>query len=345
MGFLKTLAGWASHAWGAITGAAGNPLDALTKLWHYITSVHGVLSWLAGNPVLRFFTTALQYFTTVGLALIVIRDVLRRLAAWIWAHEVRPVRDQLQRKITVLAAWARAEFAVTWAEMRRLYAASLAYTRQQVGIERAQRMKAVRIEHAAMLAGDKATLATVQKEAVSAYDAGVHARVGVAGQLLDDLVTRTPLIKDLVNAVIDGALKLADVEDPVLGFLLTKLVNEIVAKVGVDRLAAEAAQSLLGPIIGGKRPAGLHDVVGDLDARLSAMEKQWAEFMKDGGPEVEQAGKEWKSLTGLAVDAGLLAFVGLAVAEPDAWAKGISDTVGVAGNAALSAAVSLIGRL
>jgi hypothetical protein len=345
MGFLKTLTGWASTAWGAISGAVGNPLDALTKLWHYITSVHGMMSWLAGNPFLRFFKTALENLTTIGLALQVIRDVLHRVGGWIWAHEVRPVRDQLQRKITALRAWAVVEFGRTWALIQVRYLQALAFTVKQVAAERAQRIKAVQAEHAAMLAGDKATLATVQKQAAGAYNAGVHARVGIAGQLLDDLVTRTPLIKDLVNAVIDGALKLADVEDPVLGFLLTKLVNEIVSKVGVDRLAAEAAQSLLAPVIGGKRPAGLHDVVADIDARLTAMEKQWADFMKKGGPEVEDAGEQWKGLTGLAADAGMLAFVGLAVAEPAAWAQGISDTVGVAGDAALTAAVSLIGKL
>ena len=334
MGFLRTLTGWASTAWGAISGVQSTLASALTTLWHYITSVHGVVAWLMGNPVIRFYRVMLTNLTTLGLAVAIIRDVLHRLAGWIWVHEVRPVRDQLAARITALRAWTIIEFGRTWALIQLRYLQALYFTLQHVAAERAQRIQA-----------DKAVLATVQREAVSAYVAGVHARVGVAGNLLDDLVTRTPLIKDLVNVVIDGALKLADIEDPVLGFLLTKLVHEIVAKVGVDRLAAEAAQSLLAPVIGQPRPKGLHDVVGDLDARLSALEKQWAEFMRKGGPEVEAAGEEWKGLTGLAVDAGMLAMVGLAVAEPAAWAKGISDTVGTAADDTLTAFVKLIGKL
>lgn len=344
MGVLKTLVGWATGAWDAITGAAGNPLDALTKLWHYVTSVHGMLSWLMGNPVLKYYRTALEYMNTVGLTLIAVRDVFRRLAAWIWLHQVKPVRDQLAAQIAALRAWAAQEFAFTWALIERRYLAALGYTDRAVGIEHVQMILAVMKEHAAMLAGDKATLATVQREAATAYDAGIHSRIGIAGDLLDDLVTRTPLIKDLVDVVINGALRLADIEDPVLGWLVTKAVDEIVNKVGIDRLAAQAVQGLLAPVIGQPRPADLHAVIAALDARLTAQERNWKDFMQHGGPEVEQAGDEWKAATGLVVDAGILGMVGLAVADPAAWAAGISDTVGTAADAALTAIVDLIGK-
>lgn len=344
MGVLKTLVGWATGAWDAITGAAGNPLDALTKLWHYVTSVHGLLAWIAGNPILQFYRAVLGHMSAIGLFIGAVRDVLRRLATWIWGHQVRPVRDQLAARITALRAWAVQQFSMVLGLIQLRYLQALAYTDRAVGMEHVRMVLAVMTEHAHMLAGDKATLATVQREAAGAYRLGVHSRIGIAGDLLDDLITRTPAIKDLVNYVIAGALRLADIEDPVLGWLVGKAVDEITARVGVDQLAAQAVQSLLGPVIGQPPPADLAAVVKAMDGRIAALERSWADFMKDGGPEVEQAGKEWKGITGLAADAGILGMVALAVTEPAAWSAGIADTIGTVADDALTAIVDLIGR-
>lgn len=345
MGFLKTLIGWATGAWNGIQGLGGAITSALNQLWQYITSLHNLLSWLAGNPILVWMHNQLAHDVATIRTLANIRDVLRRLPAWIWLHQVWPVYVTLLADIKYLRSWAVLEFTATWALIAKRYQAALDYAWYLYMAEVTARIAAINKEHAAMLLGDKATLATVQKQAASAYAAGVHARLGIAGSLLDDLVTRTPILKDLVNLVINGAIKLADIDDPVLAYVVKKAIDEIVGKAGIDQLAAQAAADLFAPVIGGRPPADLHGVIAAIDGRLTALEKNWAEFMKDGGPQVEQAGEEWKQITGLLVDVGFVAFTGLAVADPTAWATGVSDTIGVAGDDALTAIVNLINRI
>lgn len=344
MGIIKTVLGWASSAWTALFGAGTNPVDALTKLWHYITSVHDVLAWLAATPLLRFLRAALLNFTVLGVAVTAIRDVLGRLATWIWVHQVNPVRVQLLAAIAALRAWTVIQFKWTWALVAADYAAALAYTRRLTGIERAQRIQAVRAEAAARVKGDKVTLATVQQQAASAYNAGLHDRLGLIGGILDDISGHTPLIKDAVTLFLRYLVDLENVDDPALRWALNKAITEIVNNAAVDRAAGELAQGLLGPLIGQPRARGLHDVVADIAARLGALESDWAKFMKNGGPEVEQAGEQWKEVTGVIADVGLLAFVGLAVTDPPAWAQGVADTIGTVADGALTGIVDLIGR-
>lgn len=345
MGWLKTLQNWASNAWGSIFGAATNPVAALTNLWHYITSLHDALAWLGANPLVKGYKSFLLNFTVIGLAIRAAQAAIGRIGAWVWSHEVKPVRDQLRAAITALKAWAVAMFAAQQAEIIARYLAALAYTRKLVGIERAQRMKGDRLEHAAMLKAVAACLATVQQQAASAYNAGLNARLGVIGTILEDMAGHTPLIKDAVEFLLKDWVDIENIDDPVIRWLANKAIDEIVNNAEVDKAAGSLAQTLLGPIIGQPRAKGLHDVISDISARLAAMEAQWATFMKDGGPEVEQAGKEWKEITGTLVNLGFLGFTGLAATDPAAWATGVSDSVGTVANDSIGAIVGLIGKI
>lgn len=345
MGWLKTLQNWASNAWGSIAGAAGNPLAALTNLWHYITSLHDALAWLGANPLVKGYKSFLENFTIIGLALRAAQAAIGRIGAWEWSHQVRPVRDQLRAAIAALRAWAVKMFAAQQAEIIRLYLASLAYTRTLVGIERAARIKAIQVEHAAMLKAVAACLATVQQQAATAYNAGLHDRLGVVGTILEDIAGHTPLIKDAVDLALKSLVDVENIDDPIVRYLANKAIDEIVNNAEVDKAAGSLAQQLLGPIIGQPRAKGLHDVIADISARLAVMEAQWATFMKDGGPEVEQAGEQWKNITGVLVNLGFLGFTGLAATDPAAWATGVSDTVGTVGNDSIGAIVDLIGKI
>lgn len=345
MDWLKTLQHWASNAWGSIFGAIANPVSALTGLWHYITSLHDALAWLGANPLVKGYKSFLLNFTVIGLAIRAGQAAIGRIGTWVWQHEVKPVRDQLRAYIAAVKAWAVAMFAAQQAEIVRLYLASLAYTRQLVGIERAQRMKGDRLEHAAMLKAVAACLATVQQQAASAYNAGLNARLGVIGTILEDMAGHTPLIKDAVEFLLKDWVDIENIDDPVIRWAANKAIDEIVNNAQVDKAAGSLAQTLLGPIIGQPRARGLHDVIADISTRLAAMEAQWAQFMKDGGPEVEQAGKEWKDVTGTLVNLGFLGFTGLAVADPTAWATGVADSVGTVANDSVGAIVGLIGKV
>lgn len=214
-----------------------------------------------------------------------------------------------------------------------------------MGIERVARIKADQAEHAAMLKAVAACLATVQQQAATAYNAGLHDRLGVVGGILEDIAGHTPIIKDAVELALKSLVDVENVDDPVLRYILNKAIDEIVNNAEVDRAAGNLAQSLLGPLLGQPKAKGLHDVVADISTRLGALEAQWATFMRDGGPEVEQAGSEWKAVTGIIVNAGFLGMTGLAMADPAAWAAGISDTIGTAGNDALGGIVDLIGNV
>jgi hypothetical protein len=147
--------------------------------------------------------------------------------------------------------------------------------------------------------------------------------------ILDDIGARNPAIKTIIGTLVKDTLDLAGVENPLARIALGLLLKEVIGKAGVDAAAADLVNRLLGALADEGHPQNLHDVIRALDARLSAVEDQWAEFMNHGGPEVMQAGDDWKAVTGVLGDGAVLATFALSVADPRAWATGISDTLGV----------------
>lgn len=342
---LSTLQTWAKNAYSLLTGGAGLGLDALAGLWHYATAIYNAVAWVIGGPLLGVVTGLLNHESVLHHVLQEIRDALHRLAGWIWLTQVQPVQHTLQTEITALRAWATARFTAVEARMLQLYQQALAYTRTIVAIERVQRTEADAKEHAEMTAAVTAALATVQHQATAGYNAARHDRFGLIGQLLgslkiDDAVAKV-IVDDLINAVIDYE----TIESPILRTVIQKAVDELVAKLGVDKVIGDLLAGLLGDIIGNAKPAGLQDVTHDISGRLNDLEKQWAEFMADGGPEVEQAGKEWKSLSSLAVDVGILGMFGLAVADPQAWSTTVADAIGKPADAVLKSVFGLISHV
>jgi hypothetical protein len=86
----------------------------------------------------------------------------------------------------------------------------------------------------------------------------------------------------------------------------------------------------------------LYNTEKDVAARLNVLEAQWAQFMNNGGREVENAGEEWAALTDLAFLTGAVAFFQIARGDPVGWAAGIQDTAGLLVEGYTTAIVDLI---
>lgn len=344
MSFLKTVASWAGKVLGFVAGIPGDIGAAISSVYHYVTSVHNLFSWIVGSPVVQFALHTAESLDVFRLEINAVHDLLARLDGWLWNHRIRPVRDQLAAAIARLRAWAVAQLAALRFLVIKLYDDAIAFADRLVTAERAARVKADQAEAAARVRGDKATLATVQQQAASGYNTGLHDRGGIVNKLLDGLANRQPEIRGLVSTLVKGIIDLEEIDNPVARLLLGRVITEVIDKLGVDQVAGQLAGRLLGPLLDHGRASDLYEVERDVSDRLGALEAQWADFMADGGPEVEQAGREWRDLTGVAQSAALLGFFALAVTDPAAWATGVADTVGTAGNAALGGIVDLIGR-
>ena len=342
---LKTLGQLAKDAFGFITGGSANPLNGLLALWRYVTGEHNVLAWLVGGPQLRFVLAALYNMSVLHLAVDAISGALHLLARWILATWILPIRDDLIRRIAALKAWAVLTFALTRALIEIRYQAALAYTRMLVGQERDHRLKDDQLEHAAMLKQVAAALATVQREAATGYDSTLHERLGVVGKILDEIAVHDPLVKQIVRDTVTAVFDLETIDNPILRFTIGHLLTSLINKLSVDKVIGDLLERLIGTLTGHGRATSLQDVTRDIGQRLNASEDQWADFMKHGGAEVEQAGDQWQHLTSLGVDIAITAFFGLAVAEPAVWAKGISATIGVAADDTLKGVVNLVRKV
>ena len=344
MGVLRTLGSWATSAWHAIFGAAADVTGALTRFYSWITSLHGLVSWLFSTPLLALLRAIAAHLPAVILALQAIRDVLARLGAWIWAHYVYPVEVILSGRIAQLRAWTQMQLATLTRMVWALYFSAENYTRLLVGTERAQRIQAVKAEHAAMLAQIRALHQAIEKEAASGYNSVSDARKSVLQRLLTDLTVRDPAVKGLVSDLVKIVVDIDTIDNPLIRYAASRLLSEIISHLGIDQAISSLIGRLLEPLTGNPRPGGVYDVDKDVAERLNALEAQWAEFEADGGPELDQAGRGWKDLTSLTVDAAILGFVGLAVNDPRAWATAVDDTIGIPAAAAMTGIVGLISK-
>lgn len=342
MNILGTLAGWAKSAFGFVTGLGGRIGDAYSAVWHYISNVHNALSWITGYAQLHALISILRALGHHSDGLEAIRKALRRLPRWLWLTMINPAVTRLSRRIAALAGWTRLHLFLLWLATVRLVAAERAARIKADRAERAQRIAAVSAEHAAMLKAVAACLSTVQRQAATGYNMTLHDRMTVVGKLLNDLADRSPAVKGLVSDLVSAMFDLETIDNPVARFLVSHLLSQVVAHLGIDQATGELIAQLLGPIAGQPKASGLQDVTRDIGGRLNVLEGQWAQFMHDGGEDVEDAGSQWKTLSALTVDAALLGFFGLAVGDPSAWATGVADTVGAAGNATLDAVFRLI---
>lgn len=344
MGFLNTVLGWARNAWNLIAGIPGDIGNALNHLWNFIGSLHTLVDHLFSVVSAGFDAANLGWLLWGVKSFEALVDAVQRIDGWMKRHHFNPLWAYINRRLAILKAWISFWYTRLWLLELQLYAKARAYAFQLTAAERSQRIQADKLEHAEMLKAVAQALATVQQEAASGYKAGNAQRVSVITRITDALATRNPLVKTLVSDLVRVLLDVIATENPLeraaLGFLLTQVINRL----GVDRVAGELLGALIGPLAANPNPGNLHDVADDLAKRVSAMEAQWAQYMTDGGPQLDQAGRDWKSLTSLGTDAALLAFFAAAVAAPDAWARDVARVAGPVVNGTIEGTVNLIRR-
>lgn len=343
MNIFDTLGGWFRTAWNAVTGIPGDVGGALSKLWQLIQNQHNAISWIFGYPQLRAIWQVVSKVNTISLIIDLIHKLHQRQPGWTQAVQIDPAVALLKRLIAQLRAWTGLQLFLLRVLVQVLYEAALAYALALVRAERAQRIAADQAEHAAMLKAVAACLATVQQQASSGYNAGMHDRLTTVEKLLNDLADRNPAIRGLVSLLVKSIFDLETIDNPILRFTIGHLLSAIVGHLGIDQATGDLISALLGPLTGNGKPSTLAGVEKDVADRLGALEGQWATFMADGGPEVENAGKQWKTITSLTVDATILGVFALAVADPQAWATAVADTVGAVESDTLDAVISLIG--
>lgn len=335
---------WVSSAWHSISAHTQISGGGLQSFWHSIVAVGQALDWTWRNPGTAI-AESVQYLADAltgnqqGMA-----DVAKRESQWIWGTQVQPVKVNLGRILRALLAQVRRMLLAQWKQTRRLFTHAMRHARWLVTQERRARTRAIAQLRAQLLKHDQYILQTVQREAASAYNAELPARLGVVGKLLDAVASHDPLVRGVVGDLAAGALDLAEIDDPLIRLIGTRLVAELVDKLAVDKPAGELAQSLLGPILGQPRATDLHSAVADLASRVGAIEQWQATFMADGGSDILQAGEDWRDITSLLVDAGMLAFFVTWTTDPAGFATSALADLGQYVNDALDSSARFLAR-
>lgn len=342
MGFLRSVLHYASAAWSVISGAVTDPAQALIAVWHFIGSVQTLLDHMFSSVNKDVLSAFLFYVSIVDDALKEYVNAIRRIASWIWGKQVNPVRLNLLKRLAALQALLHQWVVKLITMIVTYYVASIRYTNQQVGLERKYRLADIAITRKYAVSLVKGALATVQRQASDGYNSQTRQRESIIAKIADDLAVRNPVLKTAITDLIKLALDAAEVDDPVLRLALSKALQEVIDRLGVDKVMGEFLSTLIGQLTGTRPPDTLQGVTADIAARLTALENQWADFMASGGPEVEEAGGDWKKYASIAGDLALVAFFAQAVADPNGWAREVNDTAGAVVNGTFTAVADLI---
>lgn len=329
--------GMLSSGWNALVGVGERDVvQPIGAAFHLVQQ--------AGSAVIGFMTRSFTNLTGVlagNIATITgdvgaIINALSRVGNWIQVHQTGPLR-----------AWVSGQLARLWAAIFRLrawahqqdvayYYEGKVYTFTEVMAERKARIQAINKADAYTRAHITAMHQLIEREAASGYATGYNARVTLLQKILDAAAGRDPLVKAVTGRLVSIILDLAGAEDPVLRWVAGHLLAKVAADLGVDKAIGDLAAELAGPLLGQPHPKSLHDVVADITARLNTLESQWAQFMDDGGPQILQAGSEWKSITSVLADVGLLGFAAAAVTDPQGTAAGLADVIRPVGTSTIS---------
>lgn len=342
MNFFRTLLHYAQDAWNFITGLPGDVSSAILAVWHFVASVQNMLTHIAARVIKPLLEGYLGLYADIIRALEDLLDNDSRIGPWIYATWIYPLWRAVLARIASLRAWVQRQLNILRALVFRLYLASLQYTNREVSLERKYRLDDIRMARNYSLRLVNAALAEVQREAATGYKAGNKQRVSTVQKITDDIATRNPVIKALVSDFVKLLIDFLGASNPVERIVLQLALTKIVNHLGVDKVAGNLLQALVGPLIGNPDPRNLHDVCANLAQRVSAIEGRWADYMDNGGPEQEQQGRQLKSLTSVVTDVALLGFFGLMATEPNAWATGVADTIGTVVNDSAAAAAAVI---
>lgn len=342
--------------WDDLTGTISSGLSALAGIGRrdivdpIASALHGLHQ--VGSSLLNVIThplSSLVQADATALAAVrgAIQEAVYALLRWLGfsnRHQINPLKSWIRRQLARLwAAIFRARqyalfVAIGWAYLARVYA------RRLVRAERQERRRDFRRAEAFTRARVKAALTLVQRQAAGGYRTGYSARVSTIRKLLDDVAARDPLLRDIVARAAGILLDLAEIDDPLLRWLGGWLLGKLADDLGVDKAIGGLIGGLAGPLLGQPHPKDLHAVILDISQRLGVVESQWAQFMSDGGPQILQAGQEWKSITSVLADIGMLAFAAGAVADPAGAARDLAGVLAPVGTQTIAAVARLLGE-
>lgn len=324
-----------------ITEARSSDTGVLDGIWHWINGVASGIDHLLGDKIVAAIRAVYATFKEEARVYFEVVRTYYRLVYWLQFYVVRRLEQYVNDRLAKAEAAERRDFRYL---VRLIYVVAtyvLQSALRAVTRERRERQRA--IHHAESLAEMRlrAMHGTIEREAASGYRLHRNQRVSIITRLLDYAITRNPALKDIVSAIVSGLLDLLAVDDPPVRFLLGFLITKVIDRLGIDKASGVLAGDLLKPILGTPEPKNLHDVIADISQRLAASDDQWAQFMENGGSQVEQAGRDWRDITGVVGNVAIVAFTAQAVADPNGWAKEIASTAGVAANDMLAAAAQL----
>jgi hypothetical protein len=340
--FLRTVLHYASVAWSFIAGIPSDIGQAFDHVWRFVGSLYSLVAHMFSRITLDVLSGYLSLLSGVIDAIAGQNEAIARSRAWIYRYYIVPLRSFLISLLlrTTLALLKRIDAVRALAIL--LYIRSLSFTVRQVAIERSARIADVRAARAYALNLVTALHSAIEAEAARAYDANTKTRESTLMRLIDEIAHRNPVLRALVSDMTAILVDLLETDNPLLRVALNFILPKIISKLGVDHVLGELMLSILGPLAGTPKPKTLGDAIGDLARRVSAMEDRWTEFMVDGGPEIEQAGEQWKTIGAVSTNIALLGFFGLAVTDPAGWGKAIADTAGAAVNDSAAAVARLI---
>lgn len=325
-----------------VGGGIGGGQGGGGGFWGWINGVASSIGHFLSGPLARFTRVVrlafgvvtdlyADYYQALWRALTwydrTLINWLRKLIMWRIRQEASARRDSDARLIRLIYVTTATVLQLALAAVRRERIAR----QRAVGQAEARARQEVRYLHQ-----------LIEREAASAYRTGYPGRADLIARLLDLAVNRDPVVKDAVGLITRGLLDFVAIDDPPARWVIGFLLNDVISHLGVDKAIGALAGDLLAPLIGEPKPRNLHDVIGDITARLGKIEAWQAEFMAEGGPQVEQAGRDWRDITSLVGDASVLAFAATAVADPAGWAATINDTLGALGNATVAGVSDLI---
>lgn len=336
---------WARVVRAQITVKRTNQAAANDGIWHWINSAAQGIKHLFSGP-LSDLAKALGFWA--HYAFWWDREVahtIKAIAVWI----VNGIHKWMRQYVNGRLAQIMAIIRVMHAELiRRINQASRrdrAYAYALFRLEKSLRMRAVQQAEADTRKRVKWLHQSIEREAVSGYKAAYSQRLSTIQRIADLIANDNPVTRRLVKDLIAGVLDLVAVDNPLARIALTFIMRQIIDRLGLDKVIGQLLQGLLQPLLGAPKPRGLSDVVADICGRLNALEGQWADFMANGGPEVEQAGREWEGITSLIGDAALLVFLGQMCYAPEAFGREMSATAGAVVNDTIIAAANLLRKV
>ena len=330
------------QAQAVVQGHHTTPQQQGNSLIAYIDSIaHGIKEFI--TQPLKEFVKAVEAHAGILKWLIPLQwRVAYQLAAWVINDVERKLISIIMRYVDQLKAW-------TFKQLQDVYyvlAVAIATLRAQVIMlvraEVKSRVRDVKRAEAQAKAEVKALHHLIEREAATGYHSGNPGHLSAVSALGDAISAAEPVVRVVVERVIRYAIDLAEVDNPLLRFLATKLLSYVIRRLGIGKVAGEMLSSLVNPVAHMGAPRGLAEVVTMLCGRLNALEQFNATFMADGGPEILQAGNQWREIDSPATTIALAGFFGAMVADPNDWATVLADTIGTVVTDTISGAAKLM---